>query len=141
MKKQFNLDQTEKINSVFNAPEGYFEALPQRIQRRVEKPQKQTIWRFAIKPQYALILASLTILLVFGGKFLFFPPQHSSQIQLSDIPEQQIRQYLLQGDIHEYYLMNLYVESTNEQEKSEEAVITEEILETEIDIDEIEELL
>lgn len=141
MKKQFNLDQIEKINDVFDAPEGYFEALPQRIQRRIGKPQKQAIWKFGMKPKYALILASLMILLVFGGKFLFFSQEHSNQVQLSEIPEQQIRQYLLQDDIHEYYLMNLYIESTNEQEKSEEAVITEEILETEIDIDEIEELL
>jgi hypothetical protein len=141
MRKQFNLDQIEKINDIFDAPKGYFEALPLRIQRRIGKPQKQAVWAFGIKPKYALILASLTILLVFGGKFLFFSQAHNSQAQLSEIPEQQIRQYLLQDDIHEYYLMNLYIESANEQEKSEEAAITEEILETEIDIDEIEELL
>ncbi len=141
MKKQFNLDQIEKVNDVFGVPEGYFEALPQQIQRRVQQPQKQAVWSFEIKPKYALILASLTILIVFGGKYLFFPQEHNSQAQLSEIPEQQIRQYLLQADIHEYYLMNLYIESANEQEKSEEAVITDEILETEIDIDEIEELL
>jgi hypothetical protein len=141
MKKQFNLDQIEKINPVFDAPEGYFEALPQRIQRRVGQPQKQAVWRFGVSPKYALILACITILVIFGGKFLFLSQEHNSQVELSEISEQQIRQYLLQGDIHEHYLMDLYIKSTNGQEKSEEAVITEDILETEIDIDEIEELL
>ena len=141
MKKQFNLQETDKIEDIFEAPEGYFQALPQRIQKRVQQPEKQVIWYFRISPKYALIIASMTILLVFGAKFLISDQQHSSQKLLSEIPEHQIRQYLLQSNIYEHELMDLYIESANSKEKNEETILTEEILEGEIDIDDMEELL
>jgi len=140
MKKQIKLDKIDKIQNVFDAPQGYFDGLPQQIQKRVQQPQKQATWQLGLKPKYALAIASFVILLIFGGKILFFNQEESRQTVLSDISEQQIQQYLLQDGVHEHDLMDLYIQSTNNgQEKSEEAVITDEILE--IEIDEIEELL
>ncbi|TAH19877.1 MAG: hypothetical protein EAZ08_07370 [Cytophagales bacterium] len=140
MKKQIKLEELNKNNDFFDAPKGYFEGLPQQIQKRIQQPKKQAVWQFGFSPKYALAIASFAILLIVGGKFLF-STQNSEQQILSEISEQQIRQYLLQDDVQEHDLMDLYLETTKGQEKSEEAIITDEILETEIDIDDIEELL
>jgi len=142
MKKQIKLDEIDKIQNIFDTPQGYFDGLPQQIQKQIQQPQKQAVWQLSLKPKYALVAASFVVLLIFGVKFLLSTQIDGEQITLAEVSEQQIRQYLLQDGVHEHDLMDLYIQSTNNgQEKSEEAIITDEILETEIDIDEIEELL
>ena len=129
-----------KIKNILDAPEGYFEKLPQQIQKRVqEKKQSRSIWQTTFNAKYALALASVALLLVFGSKYLINPKQDTIQSSLNEISSMQIGQYLLQNDIHEAELVE-YLQD-NDNSRPAELTEIEEILEDEIDFEEIEELL
>jgi hypothetical protein len=138
--KKFNLEQTEKIGSPFQTSRGYFDALPQQIQQKIQAEKQQSAWTFHFKPKYALVLACLAIVLIFGVQFLV-QNDKINEASLSEISEQHIRQYLLQGDIHENDLVKFYIQNTDNQEYDIEASVEEEILDEDFDLDEMEELL
>lgn len=130
----------KKIKNVFDAPKGYFEKLPQQIQKRIyEKKQKKNVWQIIAQPKYALVLASVTLLLVFGGKYLMTNEQGMKQVEFTEISSQEISKYLLQEGINEAELVE-YLQDTDSEGNSEKTAI-EEILEDEADFEEIEELL
>ncbi len=139
--EKFNLDETNKIKSVFEVPEGYFDALPQRIQKRIQSNKKQSFWQPYLQPKYALAIASVTLLLVFGGKFLISNSGNKEVKSLVNISEQEIRQYLLNDDIQEMELVNFYIQASDIKDNSNELLFQEEILEEEVDLEDIKELL
>ncbi len=138
--KKFKLDDIEKIESPFEAPKGYFDALPQQIQKKMQAGKKQRAWQFRFNPRYALAMACVALMLVFGVKFLV-QDDGNSEVSLADISEQQIRQYLLQEGIYEHDLINFYIQNSDNQANSEEASVEEEILDEDFDLEEMEELL
>lgn len=131
----------EKIKNIFEAPEGYFDKLPQQIQKRIheQKPRKN-VWFSFFQPKYAFVVASVTLLLVFGGRYLMLNNKEANLTGFTEISNQQISQYLLQEGIQETELVEYYMLSSDDTENSESTAI-EEILEDEIDTDEIEEML
>ena len=130
----------KKIKNILEAPESYFDTLPQQIQKRIQdKKTKQSIWQVAFQPKYALVLASVTILLIFSSKYLNTNPSDKQTVDFAEIPSQQISLYLLQEGVQETELVD-YIQDTSPDEGSENTAI-EEILEDEVDFEEIEEML
>ncbi|GAB4185945.1 MAG: hypothetical protein OHK0057_35980 [Thermoflexibacter sp.] len=140
MKKQFYLDESDKVNSIFDAPKEYFEDFPQKVSKRIQQSKKAPIWALYLHPKYALVIASTVILLV-AGVLLINPNQEKiSSLSSVDFSTQEIKQYLLQNEIHEYDLVSFYL--ANEEEDNEaEILLEEEILGDDVDIEEIADLL
>jgi hypothetical protein len=130
----------KKIKNILEAPEGYFDQLPQQIQKRIQdKKQRKSILQVVFQPKYALVLASVALLLIIGGKYLPVNQQNTQQIDFVEISSQQISQYLLQEGIQENELVEYLQYSTTEEDSDDSTI--KEILEDEIDFEEIEEIL
>ncbi|SFF27587.1 hypothetical protein [Thermoflexibacter ruber] len=140
MKKQFYLDESDKVNSIFDAPKEYFENLPQKVNKRIQQSQKVPIWTLYLQPKYALIIASIVILLVAGVTFMNPNQEKSVTLTSLDFSTQEIKEYLLQSEIHEYDLVSFYL-ANGELEDEEEFLLEEEILSDDVDVEEIADLL
>jgi hypothetical protein len=140
MKKQFYLDESDKLDNIYDAPEGYFEHFPQKMHKRIQQSKGVPVWTSYLLPKYALVITSIVIVLVAGIVFMNISQEKVSSVGDLDISAQEIKAYLLQNEIHEYDLVNFYL--TNEEAEDEEAIfLEEEILDDNIDIEEIVELL
>lgn len=138
MKKQFYLDESDKFKNIFETPKDYFEDFPQRMSKRMEKSKSKPIGVWSLSPKYALVIASIVVLLVVGG--IFFLPSTTQKTSEIGLSVQEINEYLLKDNIQEYELVDFYLEA-DLIEEAEENVLEQEILEEELDIEEIEELL
>ncbi len=137
MKKQFYLDESDKLDNIYDAPEGYFEHFPQKMHKRIQQSKGVPVWT---SYKYALVITSIVILLVAGIVFMNTSQEKVSSLADLDVSAQEIKAYLLQNEIHEYDLVNFYL--TNEEAEDEEAIfLEEEILDNNIDVEEIVELL
>jgi hypothetical protein len=140
MKKQFYLDESDKVNSIFDAPESYFENFPQKMNKRIQQSKKVPIWTLYLQPKYALVIASIVILVAVGVIFMNPNQEKASSLVSLDFSTQEIKEYLLQNEIHEYDLVSFYLEN-GEVEDEAELLLEEEILSDGVDIEEIAELL
>lgn len=124
---------------VFNAPDGYFDNLPQRIQQRIaESTPRRTAWYFQYKLQYALPVIMLTIL----GIWMMPESKNSSDIEamLASVETQEILNYLDQSDLTTEELLQDGLFSNEDAESIESEVYQLEVEDAMIDqiLDEIE---
>jgi len=105
---KYKLDDIEK-KSGFKVPEGYFEDLPMRIQKRieVEGSQKST---FRI-PSWSLAMAA-SILLVISFVFIFNDSEQNANEILAEVPEADLIAYLDQVDVDIYDLASAFPEDS-----------------------------
>ena len=101
---KYKLDDIEK-KSAFKVPEGYFEDLPMRIQKRVESesPQRSTFrlpsWSFAM---------AASVLLVISFVFIFNTSDQNANELLAEVPEADLIAYLDQVDVDIYDLASTF---------------------------------
>ncbi len=109
-KMKYKLDDIDKKTD-FKVPEGYFEDLPMRIQKRIEEEQtakstfKLPVWSFAMAASVALIV---TFFFVFSGN------ENTAEQLLAEISEEDLIAYLDELEIDEYDLASAFPETTNE---------------------------
>ncbi len=94
---KYKLDNIDK-KEVFKVPEGYFEDLPLKIQKRIsteKKFQKKAI------PAWSLAFAASILLLI---TFIFLIPESDPTAEelLAEISQDEIAAYLDQTDLDEY---------------------------------------
>lgn len=143
MKKQFYLDESDKVNNIFDAPESYFENFPQKVSKRIQQSKKTPVWTSYLQPKYALVIASIVILLAIGVIVMYPNQEKASNLASLDFSTQEIKEYLLQNEIHEYDLVSFYL-SHGETEDEADLILEEleeEILDDDVDIEELVELL
>jgi len=76
---------------IFQAPEGYFDQLPTKIQKRIAEDGRHSASRSALSAslKYALPVVALLV-----AGVLYFRPDPSIEMQLNDIDSEQIALYL-----------------------------------------------
>ena len=151
MKKPIiRLEDLDRKADHFNAPEGYFEDLPQRIQKKinVRKDASLSAWKNrwgTLFLKYAT--PALTVLLAVGLWQNYRTPAGTTAIPaapmeaLSHVSETQIRQYLSQHEIHEEDLLEIYTKHHAAGHLSEvELNIPDEAIEQALDEEDIDDL-
>ena len=100
------LDDIDK-KEAFKVPEGYFEDLPMRIQKRVdsEKPAVRQL----LMPKWGLALAA-SIALIVTFVFVFNNNSPSPEDMLADISHDELVAYLEQMELDEYEIASAFDE-------------------------------
>ena len=89
------LDEIPK-KTLFEAPEGYFEKLPSRIQARIAKPEPAAAWgKLALR--YAIPVAVLGAAAIF---FLTSRPSLSPEEVIASIDSEQLVAYLQDSEVN-----------------------------------------
>ena len=103
---KYKLDDIDR-KKVFKAPDGYFENLPLKIQKRVEE-ERNTSVRYAV-PKWSLALAaSLALIITF-----FFISQNnrpSPEEMLAEVSQDELVAYLDHLDLDEYEIATAFDE-------------------------------
>lgn len=108
------LDEIPK-KTLFEAPEGYFEKLPGRIQARISQPEPAPAWgRMALR--YALPVALIGIA---AAVFLINRPALSPEQVIASIESEQLVAYLEDSEINTDELLNSITLDTDELEMLE----------------------
>ncbi|WP_448517906.1 hypothetical protein [Rhodoflexus sp.] len=96
------LEDIPKNKQPFSPPEGYFDTLPQRVARRVRKPENSTavFWQSL---RLAYVLPAMLVLL-FAGIFWYNTTPQAAQ----DLAWQSVEEILLENDISEAELLDYY---------------------------------
>lgn len=89
------LDEIPK-KTLFEAPEGYFEKLPGRIQARIAKPEPEIAWG-KVAVRYALPLVVMGAAAVF---FLTSRPSLSPEEVIASIDSEQLVAYLEDAEVN-----------------------------------------
>jgi hypothetical protein len=127
----------------FKVPEGYFDSLPTTIQQRIiDEKKKRISWGEIVdgiffRPKFALALASIAILIVFGVKYFNRPINVEpvvAEISASDISNST---YL--ADIDELLLVNAVALQISIEEK--DGSLENYLIENNIDINQLTEHL
>jgi len=101
---KYKLDDIDKKQG-FKVPEGYFEDLPMKIQKRIEQ-EKPATRRLTI-PQWGLALAA-SLALVFTFVFVLPDDGPSAEDLLATISEEELIAYLDQDDFDEYEIASAF---------------------------------
>ena len=106
------LDDIEKKLNM-KVPEGYFEELPMRIQKRIEMEQSSST-SFKI-PSWSLAMAA-SIVVIIG--FIFFWDGNNTSVEelLAEIPEEELMAYVEELNLDAYDLATAFPETTEELE-------------------------
>lgn len=100
------LDDIDK-KEVFQVPEGYFEDLPMRIQKRVDSEKPVTRQQFI--PKWGLALAS-SIALIVTFVFVFNNNGPSPEDMLAEVSQDELVAYLEQMELDEYEIASAFDE-------------------------------
>lgn len=92
MKKLNDIDKKQ----VFEVPEGYFDQLPLRIQKRLETPQRTVAWFQLPVMRYAVPV----VVLMVAGLFWIYSGNKSIEEQLSAIDDSELVAYLQESDLN-----------------------------------------
>ena len=106
------LDDIEKKLNM-KVPEGYFEELPMKIQKRIEMEQSSST-SFKI-PSWSLAMAA-SIVVIIG--FIFFWDGNNTSVEelLAEIPEEELMAYVEELNLDAYDLATAFPETTEELE-------------------------
>ncbi|WP_424964179.1 hypothetical protein [Ekhidna sp.] len=100
------LDDIDK-KEVFKVPEGYFEGLPMRIQKRVDSEKPVTRQQFT--PKWGLALAA-SIALVVTFVFVLYNNGPSPEDMLAEISQDELVAYLELMELDEYEIASAFDE-------------------------------
>jgi len=106
------LDDIEKKLNM-KVPEGYFEELPMKIQKRIEMEQSSSN-SFKI-PAWSLAMAASIVVIV---GFIFFWGGKNTSVEelLAEIPEEELMAYVEELNLDAYDLATAFPETTEELE-------------------------
>jgi hypothetical protein len=127
----------------FKVPEGYFDSLPTIIQQRIiEERKKRFSWGEIVdgiffRPKFALVLASVAILIVFSLKYFNRPI--SVQPELAEVSLTDLSNSLYLADIDETLLADAVAMQTSAADENE--TLKEYLIDNNIDINQITEHL
>jgi len=99
MKTPDNKLDNIKTKQVFIVPDGYFDKLPERVQARIAKPEKQAIFKFPAVAKFALAVVTLTIAVVFWMQNNEVNSTQDVHQLLAEIPTTDIIDYLEDADV------------------------------------------
>lgn len=99
---KYKLDDIDK-KVTFHVPDGYFEELPLRIQKRMEV-ESQPLRSI---PSWSLALASCVVIVI-ASLIIFGRSENSAEELLAEISEQDLVAYLDQLDLDEYELVSTF---------------------------------
>lgn len=104
---KYKLDNIDR-KKVFKAPDGYFEDLPLKIQKRVEE-ERNTSVRYAV-PKWSLALAASLALIV---TFFFISQNNgpSPEEMLAEVSQDELVAYLDHLDLDEYEIASAFNEN------------------------------
>jgi hypothetical protein len=128
----------------FKVPEGYFDSLPTIIQQRIiDEKKKRVNWGEILdgiffRPKYALVLASVAILIVFSVKYFNRPI--SVQPMVAEISASDIGNSTYLADMDESLLANAVAAQTATGEEKD-ASLENYLIENNIDISQLTEHL
>ena len=106
------LDDIEKRID-FQVPEGYFEDLPMKIQKRIEleKPKRSSLR----VPSWSMAMAA-SVLLILGFFLIWNENETSVEDLLAEIPEEELMAYVEELNLDAYDLASAFPETTEELE-------------------------
>lgn len=95
----------EKLKkNIFETPEGYFDALPERLQERIrQKEQEKKVFSF---PQWTYAAAASVLLLLVVGIFFFQPADQPAENIASEQNIEQLLASVSEDEIIDYLQMN-----------------------------------
>lgn len=112
--------------TIFETPEGYFEALPERIQERIQQEtQKKNTFSF---PHWAYAAAASVLLLLAGGIFFFQPADLPTETMAYEQNVEQLLASVSEDEIMDYLQMNAEantLELTLTEEEQQELLLNE----------------
>lgn len=106
--------------NIFEAPEGYFEALPDRIQERIREEENTGTAKMVSFPRWAYAAAASVLILLAAGIYLYQQPakdlasEQQVEALLAEVPEETMLEYL-QADA-EISLMQVNLTAEEQQE-------------------------
>lgn len=101
---KYTLDDIDKKQG-FEVPEGYFEDLPMKIQKRIEEEKKETK-PFRL-PSWSLAMAA-SIVVIVSLVFIFNNNTVSAEDMLAEIAEEDLVAYIGQLEMDEYDLADAF---------------------------------
>lgn len=98
----------------FQVPDGYFEDLPLKIQKRIEEEEPRG--SFIKLPVWSLAMAASIVLIISFA--LLFSEENSNNVEslLAEISEDDLVAYVEELDLNEYDLVATFPETTDEFE-------------------------
>ncbi len=106
----FKLDDIDKKGQPFQAPEGYFEDLPLKIQKRIEMRSASKVKWYATLP-FKLAFSIATVLIIVLS-ITFFGKSQSAEDILAEIPEEELLAYIDEISLEEEEILTAF-ENTN----------------------------
>lgn len=125
------LNDIPKNEPVFRTPEGYFDALPQKVARKVRKPEKEVVSLWTSLRLAIAVPAMAVVIAVVIGIYRLQPTDNQVQSFVS------VEELLLENDISEAELLDYYV---TEADENRDAFTMDELL-YDISEDEVEQLI
>jgi hypothetical protein len=125
------LNDIPKNEPIFRTPEGYFDTLPQKVARKVRKPEKAAFSLSALLRLTYAAPAMVVIIAVVIGIYRLQPVDNQIESLVS------VEELLLENDISEAELWDYYVTQADE---NQDAVTMDELL-YDISEDEFEQLI
>lgn len=125
------LNDIPKNDPMFRTPEGYFDTLPQKVARRVRKPEKEAFSLPALLRLTYAVPAMVVIIAVVTGIYQLQTVDNQMESLVS------VEELLLENDISEDELWDYYVTQADE---NQDAVTMDELL-YDISEDEFEQLI
>ncbi|MEK6476492.1 hypothetical protein WJR50_03120 [Catalinimonas sp. 4WD22] len=116
----------ELKKNIFETPDGYFEALPGRIQERIQQ-EKQEKKSFTL-PQWTYAAAASVLLLLTGGIFFFQLTDQPTETIAAEQNVEQLLASISEDEIIDYLQMNAEVstlELTLTEEEQQELLLNE----------------
>jgi hypothetical protein len=149
--KKINLEDLRKDKDLFEVPENYFDRLPSKIQDRIQykiqQEKSQAAWYQVFTTKASVRIATSLCAVVFaffvGTKFYSSPNtvKVSTEMNLSEVSEQDIHDYLLQTDIATDEIVQVCETQGTDVSLGLPIDISQEILEEELNIDNIDDYL
>lgn len=147
--KKFNLEDIDKHPDVFQTPEGYFNDLPQRVQKRVAgNRQPGFAPGFGAASLWQPAFMVLALLLAAGIAWYLWPQQQpqnglaAAEENLEQVTRQEIYEYLLAEEVAQEEILEMVANESLVLNPLEDNVeLTPELLEEIIDLEDVEDYL
>lgn len=151
--KKLNLEDIKKEKDLFTVPDRYFDTLPSKIQAKIQAQNTKKSWfqrllqkdsqLFIFAPKKIALVCGMALAILVGSKI--FAPQRAIMAethQLAEVPEADIRNYLLENGVATEEIMQMCVkEGTELTIDGLPSEISQEVFEEELNPEDLADIL